>query len=68
MATYTIEQLYYGDKYNVMGAASKEIFLTGTDGHDLQTAIEMQIVKHTILAMIKLKKEGDCIADFISVL
>ena len=56
MATYTIEQLYYDDNYNIMGAASNEIHLIGTDNRDLQTAVELQIVKHTLLAMIKLKK------------
>ena len=68
MATYTIEQLYLGDKYNIIGEVFKDFWSNGSLDPEERTGLELLIVKHTILAMEKLKNEGDCIADLESVL
>ena len=63
MATYTIEEVFNGDKYNVMSEVVKEILFSGPyeSPEDEQTAIEMAYVKHTILVLREMKKNGDTV-------
>ena len=68
MAKLTLQQLYLGDKYNIIGEVFKDFWSIGSSDPEKRTGLEIQIVKHSILAMEKLKKEGDCIADLESVL
>ena len=65
MAKITIKELYYGDKYAVMSEVFKTIFLTSPNkaGVDEQTALELEIVRQTLIALEKMKKNGDCIAE-----
>lgn len=63
MATYTIEGIFNGDKYSVMSEVVKEILFSGPyeSKVDEQTAIEMAYVKHTILVLRKMEKNGDIV-------
>ena len=65
MAKITIEELFYGDKYNVMGEVFKTMFLASPNkaGVDEQTALELEIVRQTLIAVKKMNKNGDCIAE-----
>ena len=68
MAKLTLQQLYLGEKYNIIGEVLKDFWNNGSPDKEERTGLELLIVKHTILAMEKLKNEGDCIADLGSVL
>lgn len=58
MAKFTLEELYYGDKYNIMGNAAAEILCRGVF-EDEQTQVELCLVKHTLLAAQRMAAEGD---------
>ena len=58
MAKYTLEELYYGDKYDIMGRTASEILLRGACD-DEQTQIELCLVKNTLLAAQRMEREGD---------
>ena len=64
MATYSIEEIFNGDKYSVMAEVVKEILLSGPyeSKEDEQTTIEMAYVKHTVLALREMERNGDVIA------
>lgn len=65
MAAYTIEEIFNGNKYSVMSEVVKEILLSGPyeSEEDEQTAIEMAYVKHTILVLREMKKNGDAVGN-----
>ena len=65
MAKITISELYYGDKYAVMSEVFKTMFRTSPNkaSVDEQTALELEIVRQTLIAVEKMKKNGDCIAE-----
>ena len=65
MAKITIKDLYYGDKYAVISEVFKTMFLASPNkaGVDEQTALELEIVRQTLIAVEKMKKNGDCIAE-----
>ena len=65
MAKITIEELYCGDKYSIMGAVTAKTLTLGIDERteDGRTWIEMELVRQTIVAMLKLNQSGDCISD-----
>ena len=58
MAKFTLEELYYGDKYNIMGNTAAEMLRRGMC-EDEQTEIELCLVKHTLLAAQRMTLEGD---------
>ena len=58
MAKFTLEELYYGDKYDIMGRTAAELLLRGA-GHDDQTQVELCLVKHTLLVAKRMIQEGD---------
>ena len=58
MAKFTLEELYYGDKYDIMGHTASELLLRGA-GDDDQTQVELCLVKHTLLAAKHMVQEGD---------
>ena len=64
MAQITISELYYGEKYSVM---SEVIKATLTRPHTTslseQDFRELEIVRQTLIAIEKMKMNGDCIAD-----
>jgi len=66
MAAYTIEEIFNGNKYSVMSEVVKEILFAGPyeSPEDEQTAIEMAYVKHTILVLREMEKNGDVVVYF----
>ena len=65
MPKITINELYYGDKYTVMSEVFKTMFHASPNktGVDEQTALELVIVRQTLIAVEKTKKNDDCIAE-----
>ena len=64
MAKITIEDLFYGDKYGVMGEVVKQVFAQQDEiVADPHTFRELEIVRQTLIAVEKMKKNGDCIAE-----
>ncbi len=61
MAKITIEELYHGEKYNIMGNALAELMTEGKETNDTRTALELLLVKHTVLAVQKAQDNGDTI-------
>ena len=63
MARITIEEVYRGEKYGVMSAATAEYLRNGRPAeYDERTWVEMLIVKHALIAADKMKSEGDSIS------
>ena len=65
MAKITIEELYRREKYDIMGAVTAMALALSINERtdDGRTWIEMELVRQTIIAMLKLNKSGDCISD-----
>ena len=64
MAKITIEELFYGDKYSVMSEVVKQIFARRDEFvADPHTFRELDIVRQTLIAVEKMKKNGDYIAE-----
>ena len=65
MAKFTIEELYYGDKYSILSAVGAKAILTGIDPHteDGQTWLEIELIRQTLITIEKMKQNGDCIAE-----
>ena len=65
MAKITIEELYHGDKYNIMSAVAVKAMTLGIDerSEEGQTWIEMELIRQTVIAIEQMKKNGDCIAE-----
>lgn len=61
----SIEELYRREKYDIMGAVTAKALALGINERtdDGRTWIEMELVRQTIIAMLKLNKNGDCISD-----
>lgn len=63
MARITVEEVYRGEKYDVMSAAMAEYLKDGRPAeYDERTWIEMLIVKHALIAAEKMRNEGDSIS------
>ena len=63
MARITVEEVYRGEKYDVMSAAMADYLTNGRPAeYDERTWIEMLIVKHTLIAADKMRNEGDSIS------
>ena len=65
MAKITIEELYRGEKYDIMSAVAVRAMALGVDERtdEGQTWIEMELVRQTVIAIEQMKKNGDCIAE-----
>ena len=65
MAKITIEELYRGDKYNIMSAVAVKAMTLGIDERteEGQTWIETELIRQTVIAIEQMKKNGDCIAE-----
>ena len=65
MAKITIEELYRGEKYDIMGAVTAKALQLGIDERtdEGRTWIEMELVRQTVIAIEQMKKNGDCIAE-----
>ena len=59
-----IKELFYGDKYGVMSEVVKQVFARQDEFvADPHTFRELEIVRQTLIAVEKMKKNGDCIAE-----
>ena len=64
MAKYTIEELFYWDKYGIMGEVVKQVFARQKEFIAApHTFRKLEIVRQTLIATEKMKKNGDCIAE-----
>ena len=65
MAKLTVEQLYYGDEYGVMGEVIKALLQNPPPKVTIDSIAyrEVEIVRQTLIAAEKMKKNGDCIAE-----
>ena len=65
MAKLTVKQLYYGDEYGVRGQVIKSLLQNPPPAAtiDPNTYRELEIVRQTLIAVEKMKKNGDCIAE-----
>ena len=65
MAKITIEELYRGEKYDIMSAVAVKAMMLGIDERteEGRTWIEMELVRQTLIAVEKMKKNGDCIVE-----
>ena len=63
MAKITVKELYYGERYGVMGEVFKAMLLVPDKTVDEQTRLELEIVRQTLIASEKMKQNGDCIAE-----
>ena len=63
MAAYTVEEIFNGNKYSVMSEVVKEILLSEPyeSAEDEQIAIELAYMKHTILVLREIEKNGDIV-------
>lgn len=63
MARVTVEEIYRGEKYDVMGAATADYLMNGCAAeYDERTWLEMLLVKHTLITAEKMKNEGDTVS------
>ena len=63
MAQIAIEEVYSGEKYDVMSAVMADYLDNGRpQEYDERTWLDMLIVKHTLIAAEKMKIEGDSIS------
>lgn len=68
MAQLIFEEVYRGEKYNVMGNVFKELMdlcINISTLEDLQTTAELLVCKHTLIAAKKIIDEGDSILDIL---
>ena len=61
MAQIMIKELYHGEKYNIMGKAVAELMAEGKEENDVRTALELLIVKHTLIVAKQAQNNGDTI-------
>lgn len=63
MARMTVEEIYRGEKYDVMGAATADYLMNGRPSEYNERAwLEMLLVKHALIAAEKMKSEGDTVS------
>ncbi|MBR2010259.1 MAG: hypothetical protein IKA06_00720 [Clostridia bacterium] len=53
MAKITVKELYYGERYGVMGEVFKAMLLVPDKTVDEQTRLELEIVRQTLIAAEK---------------
>ena len=65
MEKITIEELYRGEKYDIIIAVTAKALQLGIDERtgEGRTWIEMELVRQTAIAIKQMKKNGDCIAE-----
>lgn len=63
MAQITVEEVYSGEKYDVMSAVMSDYLKNGRPAeYDERTWFDMLIVKYTLIAADKMKIESDSIS------
>ena len=60
MAKITIEELYRGEKYDIMSAVTVKALQLGIDERteEGRTQVEMELVRQTVIAIEQMKKNG----------
>ena len=63
MSRMTVEEIYRGEKYDVMSTATADYLINGRPSeYDERTWLEMLLVKHALIAAEKMKNEGDTVS------
>ncbi len=63
MVRITVEEVYGGEKYDVMSSVMADYLKNGRPAeYDERTWLDMLIVKHALIAADKMKIEGDSIS------
>ncbi len=63
MARMTVEEIYRGEKYDVMSVATADYLMNGLPAeYDERTRLDMLLVKHALIAAEKMKNEGDTVS------
>lgn len=65
MASYTLEQIMYGEKYNIESDVFIEVYKMAGQGikvKDIKEQLNMIYVKHVLLTAKKMQEEGDSIS------
>lgn len=63
MARMTVEEIYRGEKYDVMSAATVDYLMNGRPAeYDERTWVDMLLVKHALIVADKMKIEGDTVS------
>ncbi len=66
MTQITVEDVYCGERYSVMGEVMKDLSAHGImNGYDARTWLEMHLVKHSLIAAERIIKEGGFVSDII---
>ena len=66
MAKFTLEEIMYGEKYNIESGVfmtAYELAKQGIKPSDIREQLHMLYVRETIKTTVKLLKEGDSISD-----
>ena len=63
MARMTVEEIYRGEKYEVMSATADYLMNGRPAEYDERTWLDMLLVKHALIAAEKMKNEGDTVSD-----
>ena len=65
MAKITIEELYRGERYDIMSAVIVKAIALGIDERteEGRTWIEKELVRQTLIAVEKMKQNGDSIVE-----
>ena len=63
MTRMTVEEIYRGEKYDVMSAAMAEYLKDGRPSeYDERMWVDMLLVKHALIAAEKMRQEGDTVS------
>ena len=63
MAQLTVEQIYKGEKYDIMSAVFSDYLKNGKPkDYDERTLLDLLTVKHAINTAYKMLKEGDTVS------
>lgn len=63
MAQMSLEEIYRGEKYDVMSVATADYLMNGRPSeYDERTWLDMLLVKHALITAEKMKNEGDTVS------
>ncbi len=64
MTQITVEDVYRGERYNVMSEVMKDLLAQGImNGYDERTWLETLLVKHSLIAAERIIKEGGFVSE-----
>ena len=63
MSRMTVEEIYRGEKYDVMRVATADYLMNERPSeYDERTWLDMLLVKHALITAEKMKNEGDTVS------